>query len=401
MPVPAVTAEPVLARGVAAEAALVSGVSAEPAAPTSAPVPVLDIADESPARPQTAAVIRARALDVLRKVAGVVTAVRVAASRTAEWGQAWREPIVRLAWRGATAAAVIVVLGTAGWAAKSYWTNRAAAPKTGTARFESVPPGAAVFVDGKPVGNAPLAQELDPGTHTVEFRRRDETRKLTVDVTAGGSTLSRIDWSVKATGRLQVESDPPGAAVIIDGRNRGVTPLTLDDLTVGSHTVVLQGAKGSVRRSVTVTADGTAQLAEAIYSGWLHVSSPIDLQISTGGRGLRLDERNQALLPPGSHELRFENRAFGFTAVRQVVVEPGKTASVSIVPAPSPLTVNTTAPAEVFVDGEKVGDAPLANHPLRLGTHEVMVKAASGAERRFSVTATVAPVQLDVDFSQP
>ena len=45
----------------------------------------------------------------------------------------------------------------------------------------------------------------------------------------------------KRIGRLQVDSNPPGAQVVVDGRDRGTTPLTLTDLPVGSHVVVLTG----------------------------------------------------------------------------------------------------------------------------------------------------------------
>jgi hypothetical protein len=42
------------------------------------------------------------------------------------------------------------------------------------------------------------------------------------------------------TGSLLIDSRPMGAEVTVDGRSIGVTPLTLDDLSPGSHRVVLQ-----------------------------------------------------------------------------------------------------------------------------------------------------------------
>ena len=43
-------------------------------------------------------------------------------------------------------------------------------------------------------------------------------------------------------------------------------------------------------------------------SGWVAVFSPFDIIISEGGRGVQVDERGRAMLSPGRHRLRFQNR---------------------------------------------------------------------------------------------
>jgi hypothetical protein len=201
-------------------------------------------------------------------------------------------------------------------------------------------------------------------------------------------------------GRLVVVSTPEGARVLMDGRDRGVTPLTLDEVAAGSHTVVLRSDAGTVTRTVTVAADKTAQVNEAIFSGWVHVSAPFDLQVGEAGRGLRLDDGNQVMLTPGAHELTFENRRFGFAATRRIDVKPGDRTTVTIDVPPSKLTVNTSEPAEVTVDGAAVGSAPLSDIDIALGTREIVVTSAGGVERRQTVTVTVEPVLLDIDFTK-
>jgi hypothetical protein len=316
-------------------------------------------------------------------------------------------PILRWGVRGAVAAALVAGLAFGVSIARPYWGTLTArweklttTPKTGTVVLESVPPGSEVLVDGVAVGIAPMTKELDPGSHVVEFRRRNLTRKLTVDVTAGQSTVGRLDWSVAPTGRLTVRSDPPGARVLVDGRDRGVTPVTVD-VAIGAHAVVIQSDQGSIRRSVKVAAEGTALVSESIYSGWLKVFAPFEVTIAEGTRALRLDEQNQVLLPAGGHELHFENRALGFRETHRVQVEPGKVASLSLVPTPSTLTVTSTEAATVLIDGQQAGDTPLTDHPIALGTREVVVRSAAGPEKRYTTRVTTAPVRLDVDFSAP
>jgi hypothetical protein len=316
------------------------------------------------------------------------------------------EPLMRWSRHLAVVAAVLAVVAAGSGLPHVFAENletmtKPATPTTGTAVIESVPAGSQVLVDGKMAGTTPFTTELGVGRHVIEFRRLKATRKMEIDVTAGASTLGRLDWTSKRTGRLQVDSEPAGARVIVDGRARGVTPVTVDGLTAGSHEVVLQSDDGSVRQSVDITADRTAEISEAIYAGWVQVSSTIELTITEGTRALHLDDRNQVLLPPGTHELRFESRALGYHETRRVEVKPGATTAISIVPAGSTLTVTSTLPAEVFVDGERVGETPLTGRPLSLGTRDIVVKSASGPERRFTITVTATPVRLDVDFAAP
>ena len=310
-------------------------------------------------------------------------------------------PILRWAPRVFAAAAVLAILAGAGWMARPYVTRLLTVAKTGTVVLESVPPGSDVFVDGVALGPSPLTTELSTGSHVVEFRTGDATRKLEIDVAGGQETAARVDWTVVPTGRLTVKSEPEGARVLVDGRERGVTPLTLDDLTLGSHAVVLQSDQGSVRRTVAITADDAALVSESIYAGWLKLFAPFELQITEGTRAFVMDEQNQVLLPPGAHQLRFENRALGYSETRAVQVEPGKTTSLSLVPSPSTLTVTSTMPATVLIDGARVGDTPLTDHPLALGTRDILVRSASGAERKYTKRVTVAPLLIEVDFSRP
>jgi CheY-like chemotaxis protein len=294
-------------------------------------------------------------------------------------------------------AAVVLTLGVTG---RAYWLKASAAPKVGVAVLESLPSGSQVLVDGEVIGLTPITTSLSVGPHRVDFKYRAKSRTLDLVIAQGGRTTELVDWSPKTTGRMQVNSEPSGARVVVDGVARGVTPLTLDDLNLGSHIVVLESAAGSVKRSVTVKADDGATVTETIYAGWLKVFSPFDLTITEGTRALRLDDRYQIMLPPGPHELRFENRALGYQEVRRVEVQPGITTPISIVAPRSTLTLSTNAPAEVIIDGVSAGQTPLVNVSVELGTRDVMLKSAAG-DRRLSVAVTVKPVVLEVDLSKP
>jgi hypothetical protein len=202
----------------------------------------------------------------------------------------------------------------------------------------------------------------------------------------------------KATGRLHVGSTPAGAKVVVDAKARGVTPLTLTDLTPGRHEVVLESDAGTVHRTVRVAANETAEINESIFSGWLVVYAPFEVVIVEGGRVLQPDGRNQIMLPPGIHELRLANRTLAYEAVQRVEVKPGEGTTLRLTPPSSTLTVMASEAAEVWLDGARVGETPLNAAPVPLGTHEVVVKREAGGERRFTVTIGTNPFTLDVDF---
>lgn len=207
--------------------------------------------------------------------------------------------------------------------------------------------------------------------------------------------------AAKGSGRLQVQSSPTGAHVLIDGRDRGVTPLTVEGLAIGSHKVVIRGDDGSVQQTVAITSADTVQLSESIYSGWLHVSAPFEVQISEGRKSITLDDSNQVLLAPGPHDVRFENRALGLREVRHLDIRPGETTAVSIAPPVSHLTVTASEPATVAIDGKEVGETPLTEFAVPVGTRDVTVTSASGVVRHQTMTVKVEAAHMDVDFSKP
>jgi hypothetical protein len=200
-----------------------------------------------------------------------------------------------------------------------------------------------------------------------------------------------------AVGSLRVSSTPPGAVVLVDGTMYGVTPLTMDDLSPGRHDVVLKAEGGTVQRVVNITANQTATLDQATFSGFVTVHAAFEVTITENGQPLRADDRHQIVLPAGPHELRLTNTGVGFDTVRKIVVKPGKSLRLELEIEPS-LTVTATEPAEVWLDGTRLGDTPLTGAPVPLGLHQIVVKRASGGERRFTVTIGAKPLMLHVDF---
>ncbi|MFW6189522.1 MAG: PEGA domain-containing protein [Planctomycetota bacterium] len=121
------------------------------------------------------------------------------------------------------------------------------------------PPGAAVWVNGTPVGTSPCAasdvpvgsaqvratmQGRAPANQKVEIER-ERVRNLHF-------ALQRL----QRVGSLAVLTEPAGAEVEVDGRPVGRTPVALRNVKAGTHRVVVRAPEHAARRSAATVLPG-------------------------------------------------------------------------------------------------------------------------------------------------
>lgn len=150
----------------------------------------------------------------------------------------------------------------------------------GALLVHSVPAGALVTIDGEPRGTTPLVvRGLGLGTRTLAVSSAGyETIERRVTLT--GERPSRtIEFelperrgaasaSEARAGSLLIESRPAGAAVLLDGRLAGVTPVTIADLAPRIYTVTLEHpGYRTVTARVGVRAGERARVAARLEEG--------------------------------------------------------------------------------------------------------------------------------------
>jgi hypothetical protein len=205
-------------------------------------------------------------------------------------------------------------------------------------------------------------------------------------------------------GRLLVRSDPPGAVVVIDGVRRGIAPLTVDDLGAGSHRVQLSTAGASIDQKVTIEAGTTTSLvvpmqSAAVASAWVNVAAPIDVQILENGRLIGTSAEGPLRLPAGTHKLELVNESLGYRGEQAVTVRAGEMARLRPSIPSGVLHVNAQPWANVWVDGEPVGETPLANVNVSVGRHEIRFRHPSfGEQVRQVVVSTTEPARVSVNM---
>jgi hypothetical protein len=220
------------------------------------------------------------------------------------------------------------------------------------------------------------------------------TAPAAVEPTATGAVAAK-------QGRLEIETQPAGANVLLDGKPVGQSPLTLDEVPAGRHTITFVTPSGTVKRTVRVEAGRTATLDVPIFSGWVGIYAPFVVDVAEGGRVIGTTDDPRLMLSPGRHVLTLTNRDLGYRSVETVNIEPGEVRSVSLDPQGS-ASLNATPWAEVWMDGGKLGDTPIANLTLPLGIRELTFRHPGLGERRVTVTIRGdVPATVSVDMTKP
>jgi len=320
----------------------------------------------------------------------------------------FKTPTASRRWWPAVAAVVLVALAGIAVPTVRRMVSSPAVATDGTLSVTTNPPGAHLFVDGVERGVTPTNVALKPGPHSLEVRGDGAPRLLPITITAGAqlSQYLELPKAAAAVGQLNVRTEPAGARVSIDGVSRGAAPVMVSELAPGEHTVVVESDLGTVKQTVTVEAGVTASVTVPLaaaegapVSGWLSVSAPSDVQIFENKRLVGSSQTDRLMVTAGRHELEIVNETLGYRAVRTVQVAAGKVTPVKIEFPKGTIALNALPWAEVWVDGEKVGETPIGNLQVTIGTHDVLFRNPDLGELRQKATITLTePARLSVDL---
>jgi hypothetical protein len=145
----------------------------------------------------------------------------------------------------------------------------------GSIEVSSVPAGSSLYLDGNYMGQTPSGDYFDlsslvPGSHTVLLRHTNY-QDFSQTVYVGGGKVVTVNAVLTPgvpgptpyiTGQIVAASVPAGAEFFLDNVYKGITPLTLSDIPVGSHVVTMKEA-GYSDNVQTVTVVGGQSTAVA------------------------------------------------------------------------------------------------------------------------------------------
>lgn len=131
--------------------------------------------------------------------------------------------------------------------------------REGEIRVESTV-SAGIFLNDKHLGRTPYKDKVAAGDYTIKLVPEGTTPQLAAwqgSITIGPNLLTYVNatlseselstavdvlWLEKISAKnpeLSVTTNPDGATVLVDDATRGITPLSLADITTGDHTVTV------------------------------------------------------------------------------------------------------------------------------------------------------------------
>jgi hypothetical protein len=155
----------------------------------------------------------------------------------------------------------------------------------GSIAVTSYPSGAAVFLDGRQRGTAPIiVPDVLTGNHEITVLLKGYDNWSHIVSVGSGQTVAinaELDATKEITGALAVITDPSGAEIYIDGTFRGVSPGTLTGISAGTHTILLTlPDHADNTTNISITAGQTQKYSTGLQK--VYKPSAIDLLLAGG-----------------------------------------------------------------------------------------------------------------------
>ena len=139
--------------------------------------------------------------------------------------------------------------------------------------------------------------------------------------------------------------------------------------------------------------------APLAVGGWVSVKAPVPMQVFEDGRLVGSTDVERIMLPVGSRRLEIVSDALGYRARHEVAVRAGQTSTLRLEMPTGALALNAQPWAEVWVDGERIGETPIGNLTRTIGPHEVVFRHPELGEKRTTVVVTLKePARVGVDL---
>lgn len=264
--------------------------------------------------------------------------------------------------------------------------------RSGFLIINSEPQGAEVWLNNESTGEVtPFRRKLAIGDE-VPYRLslplyHDEAGMVTVD-----QPRKELQFALRpAFGSVTVTSTPSGASVFLDEKQVGQTPLTLDRIASGSHSLRLQAPQYAVERRNVSVADGqTANVAVTLAARFaeITVQAPQEAVVTVDG-----DRKGSGTLSWRQGEGLCDivvSMAGHRDARRQLEVVAGRAQTVQLTPQPiygSASVDSDPMDAEIWIDGKQYGVTPNVVERLLVGSHTLVLKKSGCADlqQQFSV----------------
>jgi formylglycine-generating enzyme required for sulfatase activity len=226
--------------------------------------------------------------------------------------------------------------------------------------------GAEIWIDDQPVGSAPLAElQVQPGHRRILVRAENFQALQTEIQVAGCGEHQEFDLAlVPGWAEINLQSDPQPAAVWVDGKPAGATPLKLD-LLEGEHDLEIRADGFKAWRTRLAVSANQPRALETVRLQ--PADGKLTVQTNPPGANVMLGDTFAGQTPleltlPANETRRIQISRPGYEkAAREVTLAGAESKTLSITLKPKLGTINFGVQPEdaaLFVDGKEMGPVP-------------------------------------------
>lgn len=263
--------------------------------------------------------------------------------------------------------------------------------------------------DGKPVAEA-VGLDAFGTEETMAAAPEPQAVKLpqqawiAIGVLAGLVLIEAVPTALWLRARLRppVVSQPVAAATLPDAAAIPLAscesaPVPAPAASPAPTTGVAKGPSAPGKTDAVPAA--TPPVDKSMLAGSVSVTTPVPMQVLLKGRVVATTEAASFMLPVGKQELEFVNENVGYRASRTVTIQAGKTTSVGLNPPSGTVNINAVPWAEVWLEGQRLGETPLGNLRVPIGSRELVFRHPDLGERRATVLVTLKePARISMDL---
>lgn len=250
--------------------------------------------------------------------------------------------------------------------------------------------GGIIYVDGEQKGSVPMKITVPPGRHEIRVERAGYTTH-----TQWVTVVEKQVWTIQAImapvakpkGTIVVTSDVNDAEVFVGGVSQGKAPAIVKDLEAGPHNVEVRAPGASPWKQVVVVESGKITKVNAALADSVPKTGTLRVVCNVPGADVYVDGEKKGVAPltvkdliPGDHIVLVKSKgflpkqvAFKIALNQQSLVTVDLEKVVERAPV-GVLRVQADQPdAEVIVDGQRIGKAPIEQRNVPEGIHIVKV----------------------------
>lgn len=253
--------------------------------------------------------------------------------------------------------------------------KRSSVIQAGTLKIYSVPDGAEVYVDDDeaPRGLTPFHSELPVGDHKFRLEYHGyQVEMENINIVEGQSTSKVV--TLKPIYELRITSTPSNAKVWIDGKYKGLTPISSLVWTRDTCRLKIEKDEWNTQEDLYNLNPGENPIHIDLEK------APFSLSIVTEppNASVILDEKISGITPtkigvlPGSYKVRIEKEGYQ-TVEKQITLDKDEGLREVLIKAePVKIRLSAFPGAEILIDGKMIGRVPpVMDYDITPGVHKI------------------------------